>query len=103
MIYAHGKPGYVSPRRELAELIDAPELKKIIDENEQCKPEMPVQLMSCDGGTGGENSLANQLAKELGRPVSGYDGNVLYVMSVWPFKASVSPVPGAKNNTYGGK
>jgi RHS repeat-associated protein len=103
VIYAHGKPGYVSPRRELDELIDASGLKKIIDESEQCKPEMPVQLMSCDGGAGGDNSLANQLAQKLGRPVSGYDGNVLYVAPLWPFKASVSPVPGAKNNTYNGK
>ena len=64
---------------------------------------MPVQLMSCNGGTGGENSLANQLAKELGRPVSGYDGDVLYTMPVWPFRAGVAPVPGVNNKTYGGK
>jgi hypothetical protein len=99
VIYAHGFVGYVSSTRYKKDHpIDATELKEIIDKN--CSPKIPVQLMSCDGGTGGDESIASKLAKESGRTVSGYDGKVLYIMGLWPFPGSVEPVPGVKNRTY---
>ncbi len=68
--------------------------------NEACG-DMPVQLMSCWGGTGGDDSPAQKLANETGGTVSGYDGYVVYT-SGDPFgfvKPGVGPVPGVNNVT----
>ena len=97
-IYAHGKPGVISSTVISRDAVNTASLKIIIDA--QCKPKEPVQLMSCNGGTGGDKSVAQSLADLLGRPVSGYDGLVLYRAPLWPLDANVSPIPGAKNQTY---
>ena len=100
-IYAHGKPGVISPTPNAKDAVDPGHLKKIVDK--QCKPNDPVQLMSCNGGTGGDTSVAQKLANQLGRSVSGYDGLVLYRAPLWPFSSSVTHLPGVSNQTFSPK
>jgi RHS repeat-associated protein len=99
VVYAHGEIGSVSPTQNKSDAIDAQGLGKIIRKSKECKPEMPIQLMSCYGGAGGDDSIASKLSKELGVTVNGYDGLVLYRAPLWPFSAKVSPLPGVKNKT----
>jgi RHS repeat-associated protein len=100
-IYAHGKPGVISSTPNAKTAVGPASLKKMVDK--QCKPGDPVQLMSCYGGTGGDKSVAQQLANQLGRSVSGYDGLVLYRAPLWPFSASVTNLPGVSNQTFSPK
>lgn len=97
-VFGHGKPGVISSTTNPSDALSIEELKKRIQT--ECKPKQPVQLMSCYAGTGGDNSLAQQLSNALGVPVFGYDGYVVYQAPAYPFFGSVYPVPGVTNNDF---
>ncbi len=81
--------------------MNAAALKNLITGDPNYKPGMPIQLMSCDAGSG-NNSIAKQLAQTLNSSanVSGYDGYVVYVPQTPLNSAIVSPFPWATNYTY---
>ena len=102
-VYGHGLSGIVSRTQHMEDQVSIPDLKDEVDKN--CPGNMPVQLMTCFGGAGGKDSVANQLHEATGRVVSGHTDNVQYSPRYpggWP-RASAKPVKGAKNVTFGGK
>ncbi|MDR0407873.1 MAG: hypothetical protein LBH45_02975 [Campylobacteraceae bacterium] len=58
--------------------INATTLADSIRNDPDYKPGQPVELKVCFSARGGENSLANQLSKELGVPVKGYQNTYEY-------------------------
>lgn len=92
---------YVSPTTNKEDSFGATELAKRLLSNPDYMPGMPVQLMTCNGGTG-PNPIAKQLADILGgdTKVSGYDGKVVYQSPLSPFSADVYPLPWVDNKSF---
>jgi RHS repeat-associated protein len=100
-VYGHGNENIVSPTPNGNDGLNAAGLSKRISNDPNYKPGMPIQLMSCNAGSG-SNPIAKQLAGALQTPanVSGYDGYVFYVPPT-PFNSPiVSPFPWVSNNAY---
>ncbi|QLQ33442.1 MAG: RHS repeat-associated core domain-containing protein [Candidatus Thiothrix singaporensis] len=100
-VYAHGNENVVSSTPEATNKMDAQALKDRIINDVNYTDGMPIQLMSCNAGSG-DHPIAEQLANLMDTPtsVSGYDGYVVYLPKTPLNSAIVSPFPWASNNSY---
>ena len=100
-IYGHGKLGIFGPTTNAKDAISANDLAMKIRHDPNYKPGMPIDLMSCDAGSG-PNSYAEQLFEAMGgsADVAGYAGLVLYTAPLWPFSASVKPIPSVNRKIF---
>ncbi len=108
-VYGHGAPGVFTPDTRANQLTIKQPAKEI---NMSCPQGQPVQLWSCDGGAGGNNSVANKLAEEFCsepdkcRDVYGWDDDIWYRPELPPVSADVLPPfwkPFIKNIKYSHK